>query len=117
MKKKIAVCVVMTMAVLSAGMNLYAAEVNKPMLADKHEAEGIECVSCHGNDDSNMVSNQSCLECHGSFEELAEQTIDMHINPHRSIHFMDYMCAACHQEHKPLNNFCQNCHGPIVRHK
>ena len=117
MKKKVEVVVIMAMVILSAGMNLYAAETGRPLLADKHKAAGIECVSCHGNDVTDMVSNRSCLVCHSSFEKLAERTSDMHINPHRSIHFMDYECAACHHGHKPLNNFCQNCHGPIVRHK
>lgn len=115
MKKKVAMGVFLAIAVLSTSSMLYAGGTQ--FLADQHKAEGIECADCHGKDIGEMVANQSCLACHESFEKVAERTTDMHINPHRSIHFMDYVCAACHQGHKPLNNFCQNCHGPIVRHK
>jgi len=107
---------IVAMAVLSAGINLYAKDT-KPLLADKHKAAGIECVSCHGKNVKDIVTNQSCLACHGSFEKLGEQTKDMHLNPHKSPHFLDLDCSSCHDGHKPLKNFCQDCHGPIQRHK
>ena len=115
MKKAVAVCVVMAMAVLSASISLYAGDAKQ--FADKHKAAGAECASCHGKDVKEVIPNKNCLACHESYEKLGEQTKDMHLNPHKSPHFLDVECTSCHDSHKSINIFCQGCHGPITRNK
>ena len=81
-----------------------------------HKEVGVSCKDCHGQNKKDLIANTSCLACHESFEALGEQTSDMHLNPHLSPHFMDLECTSCHQGHEKLDNFCQQCHGPISRH-
>jgi len=116
MKKMLSVSLVAAVAALSLSINLYAGDSSQ-LMADKHKAIGAECSSCHGRDVKDVVANEKCLECHGSYDQLAEKTKDMHLNPHKNPHFLDVECAACHQGHKSMNVFCQNCHGPIIRHQ
>lgn len=82
---------------------------------EHHLKSGIKCNSCHGNDTSATISNETCLECHNSYTQLAEQTQDMHINVHKSPHFKDLECTSCHTSHNETTAFCQDCHGPIER--
>lgn len=80
-----------------------------------HLKNGVKCQNCHGADTQAAVKNSSCLACHGSYNELAQKTKDMQQNPHMSPHFENLECSSCHSSHTQLTNFCQNCHGPIVR--
>ena len=82
---------------------------------EHHLKQGIKCASCHGSDVKAVISNDSCLKCHGSYDKLADQTKDMHINVHKSPHFKDLECTSCHTSHNETTAFCQDCHGPIVR--
>lgn len=81
-----------------------------------HKQQGVECKSCHGNDKKQIIPNEKCQACHESYTEISKKTNDMHLNPHMSPHFLDVECTSCHQGHKVLNNFCQDCHGPVTRH-
>ncbi|QEM67691.1 cytochrome c3 family protein [Geobacter sp. FeAm09] len=116
MKKMLSASLVAAVAALSFSINLYAGDSGQ-FMADKHKAIGAQCSSCHGGDTKSVVANGKCLACHGSYDQLAEKTKDMHLNPHKNPHFLDIECAACHSGHKPLDAFCQNCHGPLTRHK
>jgi len=116
MRKAVLAVTVLATAALLLSSALFAAEV-KQFLGDRHKSVGIECVSCHGKDVKEIIPNQNCLSCHKSYEDLGEKTRDMHLNPHRSPHFLDLDCTSCHQGHAADQNFCQNCHGPISRGK
>lgn len=96
---------------ISLGTALHAAT-----FAAVHKAAGVECSSCHGKDKKDIITRASCLSCHNSDEEIGALTSDMHLNPHLSPHFLELECTSCHTGHKELNNFCQQCHGPIKRH-
>lgn len=115
MNTKSAAAILCGIALLWGATLLSAAETGG--IAEMHEAAGIECVSCHGDNDQAIISNSTCLECHDSFEDIAQQTEDMHLNPHKSPHFLNLDCTSCHDGHKVARNFCQDCHGPIVRKK
>ncbi len=111
-----------SMASLAAFMLLtaaYSAAASDKLagIAQKHTDQGIECASCHQQDNNKMIANTTCLECHDSFATIAEQTSGMHLNPHQSPHFLNLECTSCHVGHKADVNFCQDCHGPIKRHK
>ena len=93
----------------------HALQATEEGIAVRHKAEGVECASCHGDDNEAIVVNATCLECHNSYEELAGRTEDMHLNPHKNPHFLDLDCTSCHIGHRANQNFCQDCHGPIKR--
>ncbi len=101
----------LTAGLLAGSQGCFAAD-----FATVHKQAGVDCASCHGQDRQALISNGNCLNCHDSFEALGELTKDMHLNPHLSPHFLNLECTSCHQGHKELNNFCQQCHGPIERH-
>lgn len=109
-----AVAVASLLLAVSAGL-IHAAET-KSDLAETHKAGGGQCASCHGQDVKEIIPSKNCFVCHDSYEKLGEQTKDMHLNPHKSPHFLDLDCTSCHQGHKAFVNFCQDCHGPITRH-
>ncbi len=111
MRTRMLIGVLMGTCLLLGSHNSFATEFGKT-----HKDAGVECVSCHGQDKKAVIPNQNCLTCHESYDALAEQTKDMHLNPHWSPHFLNLECTSCHQGHKTLDNFCQKCHGPIKRH-
>ncbi|MGX9460779.1 cytochrome c3 family protein [Shewanella sp. A14] len=81
----------------------------------EHLKKGVKCSDCHGEDNNAAIKNDTCTHCHGSYDELAKQTKDMHLNPHFSPHFSNLECTSCHSTHTNLTVFCQDCHGPISR--
>ncbi|WP_428847817.1 cytochrome c3 family protein [Shewanella abyssi] len=85
-------------------------------LGKTHKDQSIECTSCHEDNKKAIIPNERCLSCHESYTEISKQTSDMHLNPHMSPHFLDVDCTSCHQGHKVIKNFCQDCHGPVARH-
>lgn len=99
-------------ATLMFSSGAFAAELG---LQKSHLKQGIKCASCHGKEVKAAIRNPSCLNCHESFTKLGQRTADMALNPHLSPHFKDLECTACHSDHDTLNNFCQDCHGPITR--
>ncbi|QIZ77719.1 cytochrome c3 family protein [Ferrimonas lipolytica] len=54
---------------------------------------------------------QQCMECHGSYQENAENTAHLgKWNPHDSIHGGYVDCTNCHQQNKVEKNYCSYCH-------
>ncbi|MEA4884735.1 MAG: cytochrome c3 family protein [Clostridia bacterium] len=84
-----------------------------PSTADVHGQMGLECAACHGTGKPGDVSMDVCLECHGSYEELAKATSGTGMNPHDS-HYIDLECSLCHHGHTDNEDFCAVCHAPIT---
>ncbi|EFV40789.1 flavocytochrome c heme subunit [Hafnia paralvei ATCC 29927] len=76
------------------------------------------CQLCHGTKTPVSSPNDSnCLNCHGSRDQVAALTLpdpkdkNAEPNPHNSIHYgKDASCTMCHNEHKPSEIYCNNCH-------
>lgn len=81
----------------------------KSFLADKHQAEGLKCASCHGEGEKKRATMDKCLKCHESYEKVALKTANMERNPHQG-HFVDLQCTTCHHGHKAPENYCGTCH-------
>lgn len=79
----------------------------------------VECSACHGDAKRKTIPDASaCESCHGSVEDIAEQTKrpagaghDVEPNPHDSLHYgTDLPCTYCHMEHKESKVYCNQCH-------
>ncbi|BDY06848.1 cytochrome c3 family protein [Ferrimonas sp. YFM] len=78
----------------------------------------VECSSCHGDSKPYTIPDEdACLTCHGSKEDLAEETerpghgAAYEPNPHDSLHYgQDLSCVYCHAQHKKTEVYCNNCH-------
>ena len=56
------------------------------------------------------VDNDTCLSCHGSYDELAEKTSNLgDYNPHNSPHGQ-INCNECHKGHSAQVDTCGQCH-------
>lgn len=75
----------------------------------KHAKRDIQCQDCHDNDTSKRVAMPRCLQCHGSYEKVAERTRKDQPNPHES-HLGQVRCGECHREHGQSVNSCKECH-------
>ncbi len=87
-------------------------------LEEIHKAEKKTCLSCHEEkdenkivvDDNETVVNATCVECHGTLDEMAKETkTQTHINPHQS-HLGLISCTSCHSGHGQSKVYCNNCH-------
>lgn len=113
--------VFLTMLTLTVFLSVQIYAAKSYQLQPGHD--GMECVDCHGKEEKKIspkdevIGNETCLSCHESFEAVGELTKDMHQNPHLSAHFYELECSSCHMEHKAIQNFCVDCHGPISRNK
>lgn len=121
---------------------------NSACLASRHEAE--TCTTCHTASTSleethasatatgtmpaklskkNTISDETCLNCHGTWEELADKSVDVTVftdangtvaNPHaldRSGDHQIITCITCHTMHKEQEdqmNTCLSCHHEDV---
>ena len=81
------------------------------------ENASMTCASCHDEEDPTQgvaaVSNDKCLACHGSYEEVAARTADVgeDLNPHDSFHYDQQLdCTTCHKTHSESVNLCMSCH-------
>jgi hypothetical protein len=80
-----------------------------------HAQRNVICAGCHAKrlparDD--FVENGRCLECHGSYEKLAEKSASAQFpmrNPHRS-HLVGLDCTKCHASHGESRSYCLECH-------
>jgi len=54
-------------------------------------------------------SKEGCLQCHRSYESLAERTSALEPNPHES-HLGELDCTLCHKSHRPSEVYCTQCH-------
>lgn len=80
-------------------------------LADRHQARGMNCATCHRESPPTAaVPSNVCIKCHGNAEKLAEKTsaVKPH-NPHDS-HIGEVACDQCHHGHKVSVNACAQCH-------
>lgn len=87
--------------------------------ADKHEAAGVDCESCHGEGEptaNNAPAMSVCMGCHGDYDELkdAEKVQKYNYNPHNG-HFVDLECSTCHHGHTENEQFCSSCHEVSVK--
>ncbi len=88
----------------------------KPVIKDRHAAVGFKCATCHGDgpeEQYKKLSQKDCLECHKSYEKLAERTghLGYDDNVHASPHYPNMDCNLCHATHKPTKNYCVMCHS------
>jgi fumarate reductase flavoprotein subunit len=80
-------------------------------LIDKHLAAGVNCVGCHANAPPPQLPAMTvCMDCHGSYQQIAPKTASDQPNPHAS-HLGDIPCASCHHVHKASETFCDQCHS------
>jgi hypothetical protein len=104
-------------------------------LAAVHGRANIVCLDCHESTLSQQLSEvqkyvtgnyktpldftkigdkEFCLECHGTYDELAEKTRgydDAKYNPHDS-HNGELECYDCHRMHSQSVIYCSQCHTP-----
>jgi len=111
-----------------------------PLLANAHEEQGLACLNCHPFDIGQSVGEvvsfvrhdyeeplrerkypqEWCFQCHEqvSYEEiivLTERLVEeVGRNPHNSPHYVEMDCGFCHKMHKPSEDFCSQCHGPMA---
>lgn len=81
-----------------------------------HAQNAVTCKDCHGNtmpESDITVENEICLGCHGSFDELAQLTVNTvcaEKNPHKS-HLGEIDCTVCHHAHDSSEAYCLKCHS------
>jgi len=100
------------------------------LLANKHAAQGVECLDCHhhsylekaqeginyitGNYSEPLekltFTREQCLECHEEdYEQAVAATEFEESNPHDS-HMGEIDCTQCHQMHDKSKVMCSQCH-------
>jgi hypothetical protein len=76
-----------------------------------HGEQGMGCPDCHsGYFPDGPASMSACVECHGSYSDLAESTADADPNPHAS-HLGEIDCGLCHKAHEESDLVCNQCHN------
>lgn len=82
----------------------------------------LACKRCHADEDPRSLDAESslarvdaqCVQCHGSFKDVAKQAAprlkNRHVSAHDS-HLTDVACVTCHREHGPSESFCLACHA------
>lgn len=91
--------------------SLTALAADKVFLGDRHVKEfGLECSGCHGEKPpAKAVATEKCVTCHGSLEDIGENT-ELKDLPNPHINHNDLYCEDCHKGHKPPENYCNGCH-------
>lgn len=107
MNRMTAALAVLTLAVTASSTALSA----QGFLADRHQAVGATCESCHGKAaPTSDVAIETCLKCHeGSYGKLSEKVDTGDIAFHAS-HVGEAKCTECHQGHKAPILLCNQCH-------
>ena len=104
----LAICGFMYIFISGYASPTWAAE--GALLADKHKNTGITCEGCHKeNPPKENVSTLMCMNCHGDYAKLAQQTQKAEQNPHKS-HVGELDCDKCHHSHKLSTDYCDKCH-------
>lgn len=104
-----------------------------PNLDHLHDLAGVECKECHeypipaeiasgikfvtGNfevgSDGELLkrkyNDSMCLQCHISYDFVAENSADLDKNPHNS-HLGQMPCSTCHVSHGEQVDYCSQCH-------
>ncbi|MBU1055777.1 MAG: cytochrome c3 family protein [Proteobacteria bacterium] len=90
---------------------------NSPNI-NKHKDQDTTCESCHEKGSPPVrPGDVTCMNCHGSYTELAEKTANLENNkagiqnPHKS-HMGEARCTLCHKNHVPSVLYCNECHSP-----
>ncbi len=93
----------------SSAKTLYPAQ-ESPQVIDRHKDLSLKCADCHGEDNpSGKPAMKACLECHGSYDEIAAKTEHFEQNPHKS-HLGNLRCSYCHSSHGNSKLYCNECH-------
>lgn len=100
---------------VGAGLSAQAAEgeAAKPAAVPKdfkHARFGLKCSDCHEPDQPVIrPTTAKCLQCHGSYQDVAALTQKVFPNPHSS-HVGEVKCNQCHMEHQNSVLYCNQCH-------
>ena len=103
-----------------------------------HAVEDVTCLDCHEPTtqqqvdelvvymqgdfevplDERQFGTEFCFDCHEpnehtSYEEVIQLTAGLELNPHDS-HLGEMECATCHKTHRPSEDYCAQCHGPVA---
>jgi cytochrome c nitrite reductase small subunit len=118
-------------------MDPYVASAANPVrLAAVHTQASVTCQQCHPQGTGQLVSeiasnisyhdsapldpikfdSQACLNCHGTYAQLAARTQNLERNPHDS-HQGQLDCRNCHQVHADSVYYCGQCHGSATMPK
>jgi len=106
--------------------------------AHAHAVEDVACLDCHEPTVQQQVDElvvymqgdfavpleerqfgtQFCFDCHlpnehTRYEEVIQLTAGLELNPHDS-HLGQMDCEICHKTHKPSEDYCAPCHGPVA---
>lgn len=70
------------------------------------------CKTCHETAvPTERPSEDTCIACHGTMDEIPTKENKFDKFPHASDHYGNTLeCTACHAEHKPSRALCNNCH-------
>ncbi len=76
-----------------------------------HAEQGVTCSDCHLTDKPEKKAKiKECLQCHESYQAVAERTSELEPNPHAS-HQGELRCNLCHKIHSEDTLYCNQCHG------
>lgn len=72
----------------------------------------VPCATCHegGAAQKAPVTTATCLQCHGSYAQVAKATSTLKVNPHDS-HKGQPACTSCHSMHGQSSLSCNDCHS------
>ena len=59
--------------------------------------------------ETGWATKGQCLQCHQSYDALAEKTKNLEPNPHKS-HLGELRCTYCHSIHDTPKIHCNECH-------
>ena len=105
----LAAAIVLILAFFWQGAS-YGGPEEQKFLADRHQAKGVGCASCHKENPPKTAAPMTvCLGCHGSYAKVAEKTANASPNPHAS-HMGELPCENCHHAHKASASQCNTCH-------
>jgi nitrate/TMAO reductase-like tetraheme cytochrome c subunit len=107
--------------------------------AHAHAAQDVTCLECHVPTTQQQVDellvyvqgdftvplaereygNDFCFDCHESnehtsYDEVAQLTSGLELNPHSSHLVGQIDCNLCHKMHDPSADYCAYCHEPVA---
>lgn len=80
-------------------------------LDHRHAQQSVTCRLCHAMFfPEEEAAMEQCINCHGTYEHLAELTGETSpVNPHES-HLGELKCNVCHKAHEESVLYCNKCH-------
>lgn len=80
------------------------------IIKETHKEAGLSCADCHMTDKPEKKAKASvCIDCHESYQVVAERTKSLKPNPHDS-HQGELRCTYCHSSHGEDKLYCNQCH-------